>query len=104
MWGIKKIMSVKMDGTRNIEYVINWKKNKLIQTSECYYEIDLGDIKHIKSILTFGKYPNNRHFPRRKIRNNYNIYYCDTNKPYVNVVDIINDDSYVTNYSISYKK
>ena len=56
---------------------------------------------YIKSILTFGKYPSNRPFPRRKY--NYNSYYCDTNKPYVNVVDIVNDDSYVTNYSVSYK-
>jgi hypothetical protein len=77
------------------------KKNKLVQTSECYYEIDLGHVKNIKSILTFGKYPSYRAFPRRKY-NSYG-YYCDTNKPYVNVVDIINDDSYVTNYSVAYK-
>ena len=76
-------------------------KNKLVQTSECYYEIDLGDVMYIKSILTFGKYPSIRPFPRRKY--NYNSYYCDTNKPYVNVVEIINDDSYVTNYSVAYK-
>ena len=77
------------------------KKNKLIQTSECYYQIDLGDVMHIKSILTFGKYPSNRSFPRRKY--NYNSYYCDTNKPYVNVVEVLNDDSFVTHYSVAYK-
>ena len=83
--------------------IFNQKKNKnrLVQTSECYYEIDLGDVKNIKSILTFGKYPSTRSFPRRKY--NYNSYYCDTNKPYVNIVEIINDDSYVTNYSVAYK-
>ena len=73
----------------------------MIQTNECYYEIDLGDPKHIQTIVTFGKYPSNRPFPRRK--DNYNSYYYDTNKPYVNVVDIVNDDSYVTNYSVAYK-
>jgi hypothetical protein len=77
------------------------KKNKLVQTRECYYQIDLGSIKHIQSIVTFGKYPSKRPFPRRKY--NYNSYYCDTNKPYVNVVEVINDDSFVTNYSVAYK-
>jgi hypothetical protein len=77
------------------------KKNKLIQTSECYYEIDLGDIMYIKFILTFGKFPSIRLFPRRKY--NYNSYYCDSNKSYINVIDIVNDDSYVTNYSVAYK-
>ena len=77
------------------------KKNKLVQTSECYYQIDLGDTKHIQSIVTFGKYPNKRPFPKRKGRNG--SHYCDTNKPYVNVVEVINDDSFVTNYSVAYK-
>jgi hypothetical protein len=77
------------------------KKNKLVQTSECYYQIDLGSIKHIQSIVSFGKYPSKRAFPRRKY--NYNSYYCDTNKPYVNVVEVINDDSFVTKYSVAYK-
>jgi len=77
------------------------KKNKLIQTSECYYQIDLGSIKHIQSIVTFGKYPSKRAFPRRKY-NTYG-YYCDTNKPHVNVVEVINDDSFVTKYSVAYK-
>ena len=77
------------------------KKNKLVKTNECYYQIDIGDVKHIKSIVTFGKYPSNRPFPRRKY-NNYGYYY-DTNKPYVNVVEVINDDSFVTNYSVAYK-
>ena len=90
-----------MESTGRKIFTQKKKKNKLVQTSECYYEIDLGDVMYIKSILTFGKYPSNRPFPRRKY--NYNSYYCDTNKPYVNVVDIVNDDSYVTNYSVSYK-
>lgn len=77
------------------------KKNKLVQTNECYYQIDLGSMKHIQTIVTFGKYPSNRPFPKRK--GTYNNYYYDTNKPYVNVVEIINDDSYVTNYSVAYK-
>jgi hypothetical protein len=77
------------------------KKNKLVQTSECYYQIDLGDVKHIQSIVTFGKYPSKRPFPKRKGRNN--DYYYDTSKPYVNVVEVINDDSFVTNYSVAYK-
>jgi hypothetical protein len=77
------------------------KKNKLLQTNECYYQIDLGVVKHIQSIVTFGKYPSKRPFPRRKY--NYNSYYCDTNKPYVNVVEVVNDDSYVTKYSVAYK-
>ena len=89
-----------MESTGRKIFTQKKKKNKLVQTSECYYEIDLGDVMYIKSILTFGKYPSNRPFPRRKY--NYNSYYCDTNKPYVNVVDIVND-SYVTNYSVSYK-
>jgi len=92
-----------MESTGRKIFTQKKKKNKLVQTSECYYEIDLGDIKNIKSILTFGKYPSNRPFPRRKLINNYNSYYYDTSKPYVNVVDIINDDSYVTNYSVAYK-
>ena len=92
-----------MESTGRKIFTQKKKKNKLVQTSECYYEIDLGDVMHIKTILTFGKYPSNRAFPRRKLINNYNSYYCDTNKPYVNVVDIINDDSYVTNYSVAYK-
>ena len=82
------------------------KKNKLVQTSECYYQIDLGDVKHIQAIVTFGKYPSNRPFPKRKGRNmgwNSDYYYYDTSKPYVNVVEVINDDSYVTNYSVAYK-
>ena len=90
-----------MESTGRKIFTQKKKKNKLIQTSECYYEIDLENVMHIKSILTFGKYPNNRAFPIRKY--NYNSYYCDTNKPYVNIVDIINDDSYVTNYSVVYK-
>jgi hypothetical protein len=90
-----------MESTGRKIFIQKKKKNKLIQTSECYYEIDLGDVKNIKSILTFGKYPSNRPFPKRKY--NYNSYYYDTNKPYVNVVEIINDDSYVTNYSVAYK-
>ena len=90
-----------MESTGKKIFTQKKKKNKLVQTSECYYEIDLGDVMHIKSILTFGKYPSNRSFPRRKY--NYNSYYCDTSKPYVNVVEIINDDSYVTNYSVAYK-
>ena len=90
-----------MESTGRKIFTQKKKKNKLVQTSECYYQIDLGDVMNIKSILTFGKYPNNRPFPRRKY--NYNSYYCDTNKPYVNVVEIINDDSYVTNYSVAYK-
>jgi len=90
-----------MESTGRKIFTQKKKKNKLIQTSECYYEIDLGNVMHIQTIVTFGKYPSNRPFPRRKY--NYNSYYCDTNKPYVNVVDIINDDSYVTNYSIAYK-
>ena len=77
------------------------KKNKLVQTNECYYQVDLGSIKHIQSILTFGKYPSKRPFPKRKGRNN--SYYYDTSKPYVNVVELINDDSFVTNYSVAYK-
>jgi hypothetical protein len=77
------------------------KKNKLVQTSECYYQIDLGSLKHIQSIVTFGKYPSKRPFPKRK--GPYKTYYYDTSKPYVNVVDVINDDSYVTNYSVAYK-
>ena len=77
------------------------KKNKLVQTSECYYQIDLGSVKHIQSIVTFGKYPNKRPFPKRK--GAYKTYYYDTSKPYVNVVEVINDDSYVTNYSVAYK-
>ena len=90
-----------MESTGRKIFTQKKKKNKLVQTSECYYEIELGDVKNIKSILTFGKYPSIRPFPRRKY--NYNSYYCDTNKPYVNVVEIINDDSYVTNYSVAYK-
>ena len=110
MYGIlKKLCPLKwkepeienMESTGRKIFTQKKKKNKLIQTSECYYEIDLGDVKNIKSVLTFGKYPSYRSFPRRKY-NTYG-YYCDTNKPYVNVVDIINDDSYVTNYSVSYK-
>jgi hypothetical protein len=66
-----------------------------------YYQIDLCSIKHIQSIVSFGKYPSKRAFPRRKY--NYNSYYCDTNKPYVNVVEVINDDSFVTKYSVAYK-
>ena len=77
------------------------KKKKLVQTNECYYQIDLGDVKNIQSIVTFGKYPSTRHFPRRKYNNN--SYYCDTNKPYVNVIENIDNDSYVTKYSIAYK-
>ena len=77
------------------------KKNKLVQTNECYYQIDLGSLKHIQSIVTFGKYPSKRPFPKRK--GPYKTYYYDTSKPYVNVVDVINDDSYVTNYSVAYK-
>ena len=77
------------------------KKNKLVQTSECYYQIDLGKAKHIQSIVTFGKYPNKRPFPKRKGRNGSHHY--DTSKPYVNVVEVINDDSFVTNYSVAYK-
>lgn len=77
------------------------KKNKLLQTKECYYQIDLGDVKHIQTIVTFGKYPSNRPFPKRKSLNNY--YYYDMSKPYINVVEVINDDSFVTNYSVSYK-
>ena len=77
------------------------KKNKLVQTNECYYQIDLGSLKHIQSIVTFGKYPSKRPFPKRK--GPYKTYYYDTSKPYVNVIDVINDDSYVTNYSVAYK-
>ena len=77
------------------------KKKKLVQTSECYYQIDLGSIKHIQSIVTFGKYPDKRPFPKRK--GPHKTYYYDTSKPYVNVVEVINDDSYVTNYSVAYK-
>jgi hypothetical protein len=65
------------------------KKNKLIQTKECYYEIDLGELKNIQSIVTFGKYPNKRPFPKRKGK--YGDYY-DTN-----------EDSYVKSYSVAYK-
>ena len=90
-----------MESTGRKIFTQKKKKNKLIQTSECYYQIDLGEAKHIQTIVTFGKYPSNRPFPKRKY--NYNSYYCDTNKPYVNVVEIINDDSYVTNYSVAYK-
>ena len=90
-----------MESTGRKIFTQKKNKNKLVQTSECYYKLDLGDVMNIKSILTFGKYPSNRPFPRRK--DNYNSYYYDTNKPYVNVVDIINDDSYVTNYSVAYK-
>ena len=90
-----------MESTGRKIFTQKKKKNKLVQTNECYYEIDLGDPKHIQTIVTFGKYPNKRAFPRRK----YNAYgyYCDTNKPYVNVVEVVNDDSYVTNYSVAYK-
>ena len=91
-----------MESTGRKIFTQKKKKNKLIQTNDCYYEIDLGDIMNIKSILTFGKYPSNRPFPRRKSEYN-SLYYYDTRKPYVNVVDIINDDSYVTNYSVAYK-
>jgi len=90
-----------MESTGRKIFTQKKKKNKLVQTSECYYEIDLGVAKHIQSILTFGKYPSYRAFPKRKY--NYNSYYCDTNKPYVNVVETVNDDSYVTNYSVAYK-
>jgi hypothetical protein len=90
-----------MESTGRKIFTQKKKKKKFVQTSECYYEIDLGDPKHIQTIVTFGKYPSYRAFPRRKY--NYNSYYCDTNKPYVNVVDIVNDDSYVTNYSVAYK-
>jgi hypothetical protein len=90
-----------MESTGRKTFTQKNKKNKLVQTNECYYQIDLGDPKHIQTIVTFGKYPNKRAFPRRK----YNAYgyYCDTNKPYVNVVEVVNDDSYVTNYSVAYK-
>jgi hypothetical protein len=90
-----------MESTGRKIFTQKKKKKKFVQTSECYYEIELGDPKHIQTIVTFGKYPSYRAFPRRKY--NYNSYYCDTNKPYVNVVDIVNDDSYVTNYSVAYK-
>jgi hypothetical protein len=90
-----------MESTGRKIFTQKKKKNKLVQTRECYYEIDLGHPKHIQSIVTFGKYPSYRAFPRRKY-NTYG-YYCDTNKPYVNVVEVVNDDSYVTNYSVSYK-
>ena len=100
-WTVPEIENIESTG-RKI-FTQKKKKNKLVQTSECYYEIDLGDVMHVKSILTFGKYPSIRPFPRRKLNNNYNSYYYDTSKPYVNVVDTINDDSYVTNYSVAYK-
>lgn len=77
--------------------IFNQRKKK----NECYYQIDLGGVKHIQSIITFGKYPSNRPFPKRKGRNN--LYYYDRSKPYVNVVEDINDDSFVTNYSVAYK-
>jgi hypothetical protein len=90
-----------MESTGRKIFTEKKKKNKLVQTSECYYEIDLGYVMHIQAIVTFGKYPSYRAFPRRKY-NSYG-YYCDTNKPYVNVLDTINNDSYVTNYSVAYK-
>ena len=90
-----------MDSTGRKIFNQRKKKNKLVQTNECYYQIDLGYVKHIQSIVTFGKYPSKRPFPKRK--GPYKTYYYDTSKPYVNVVDVINDDSYVTNYSVAYK-
>jgi len=84
--------------------VFNQKNNKkkLVKTKECYCEIDLGDVSHIQSIVTFGKYPSTRYFPKRK-KSSYTRYYCDTSKPHVNVVERVSDDSYVTKYSVSYK-
>ena len=77
-------------------------RKKLKQTNETYYTIELEDNMHIQSIVSFGKYPSKRAFPKRKgLRDNN--YYCDTSKPYVNVVENINDDSYVTNFSVAYK-
>jgi hypothetical protein len=77
------------------------KKHKSYKTNECYYQIDIGEVKHIQTIVTFGKYPCKRPFP--KIKGKYDNYYYDTNKPYVNVVENINNDSYVKKYSVSYK-
>jgi hypothetical protein len=90
-----------MDSTGRKIFTQKNKKKKLVQTNECYYQIDLGDAKHIQTIVTFGKYPNKRAFPKKKY--NYNSYYCDISKPYVNVVEVVDDDSYVTNYSVAYK-
>ena len=81
----------------------NQKNNikKLVRTKECYHEIDLGDVSHIQAIVTFGKYPSTRPFPKRKY--SYSSYYCDTSKPHVNVVERVSHDSYVTKYSVAYK-
>jgi hypothetical protein len=77
------------------------KKKKLIKTNECYIEIDLLKFVNIKCIATYGKYPNKRVFPKRKSHHNY--YYYDTNKPYINIIDNIYNDSYVKKYSVYYK-
>jgi len=81
-------------------FVERKKKKKLKQTNETYYTIDLKDNMHIQSIVSFGKYPNKRPFPKRKGQRDY---YYDISKPYVNVVDDTNNDSFVTNFSVAYK-
>jgi len=91
----------------NLEVIFNKvliekkKKKKFKKLNDIYYEIDLGKNVNILSIATFGKYPNKRIFP--KIKNKYNNYYYNTNKPYVNVIENIYNDSFVKKYSVYYK-
>ena len=77
------------------------KNKKLVQPKECYHDIDLGSVQHIQYIVTFGKYPNKRVFPKRKSKYGYS--YIDKSKPYVYVLENPANDSYVKKFSVSYK-
>jgi hypothetical protein len=96
VWDIPEINNSKVVCHR----ILNKKKaknKKLAKLEDFYYEIDLGVPQYINHIVTFGKYPVKRIFPKHKNKISY------SNKNYIYVIDDITNDSYVKKFTILYK-